>query len=936
VLTRIAQTLFVSFFVVLAAVPAQSRTHRHTSGARATIPAQLYFVPGPSPSTFAALTGSGSVLVSATSAVFSGAHHHNAVRFLGANAHATAQAGPPAQAKLNFYLGNDASAWRRGVATTQSVAFHDVYPGIDAVFHDNAGRIEYDFRLAPGADPSRIRIAFDGVGDLERTHAGALVERRHPGAILQQRPEAWQDNGTARHPVTAGVVLTSRNRIAFVLGAYDRSKPLILDPVLNAPSLVFSTYMGGTQYSGLDSVVVDALGNSYTTGWSDSPDYPVLPAGSSSFRGGSDDIVVSKFDPDGKLLFSTYIGGSAEDEAYVIAFDPNGNLLLTGETQSSNFPIYPAKVFQGTGTNIGDDTAFALKLDPNGNILGSTYIGGHTPNNACQDHFNEGFGIASDPSGNVYVVGQTCTTDFPTVNPIQKTVQGYYACFVTELDPSFGAAIYSTYLGGSTDDYCDAVTVDKNGDAFVTGGTLSSNLGTKGAYQPQFAGGSRSGDAFLAKLTPNGQSIAFYTYLGGSQDDEGLGITLDVNGNIYLTGYTQSVNFPVLNPMQATFGGGIGTMPDGNSAGDVFISELDPTGSKLLYSTYFGSSGLEAAYGIVVDSAGDIYVAGDTTSTDLKTTAGAVQATYGGGQDSFILELAPGGGSIKYLSYLGGSQIDGAYGFAVSSTGNIYLAGHTASANFPLANALNASLTGNEAGFLAMIGHPVQLAPVANAVTNGASFSNSLSPGQLATVFGQTLLTSKNYASNTPLPVTLAGLSVTVNGAPAPLLYADSQQVNFQIPWNTAPGTAQVVIESNAASSAPVSFTVSPTAPGIFTYGNNRAVAQNYPSGAINGPSAPIAAGGVITVYLTGVGPVTVPGSDGVPTPSGALSTATSAYSATLGGQNAPVSFLGLAPYYVGLAQANVSIPSGLAAGDYPLVITIGGAASNAPLVAVQ
>ncbi len=922
--------------VVFAGLPLAAMPHHRTTPARVTsLPAgasaNLVFEPGPSPSSYLAHTARGPALVSATGVTFPGARNRAALRLVGANAQAAGESGPPARAKLNFYLGNDRSKWRTGVATSESVSFHNVYPGIDVTYHDHGGQLEYDFHVAPGADPSLIRIALDGAGPLLATSSGAIVSGRHPDVVLQQQPEAWQNPGTRRQPVGSRAVVRGSNQIAFSLGRYNHSASLTIDP-----TLVFSTYLGGTQYTGIDSVVVDSQGNSYVTGWSDSPDYPVMPPGSSSFRGGDDDIVVSKFDPSGQLLFSTYIGGSGEDEAYIIAFDPSGNLLLTGETESTNFPVYPAKVFQGTGTALGSDVAFAVKLDSNGNLLAATYIGGHTPNNSCQSDYNEGFGIASDPSGNVYVAGQTCAVDFPTQNALQTSVQGSYACFIIELTPNLGSAVYSTYFGGNVNDYCNAIAVDSSGAAYVTGGTLSSNLATKGAYQNQFSGGSGSGDAFAAKIAPNGQYVAWYTYLGGPEDDDGEALTLDSAGDIFLTGYTQSRNFPVVNPLQAAFGGGNGTLPDGDDAGDVFISEIDPTGSKLLYSTFFGSSGLDVAYGITLDSAGDIYVAGATTSTDLKATAGAAQPTYGGNQDAFVLELAPGGGAVKYFTYFGGSQIDDGNGFTVSSAGNIYLTGNTASTNFPLANAINSSLTGNEAGFLTMIGSPVAASPVVNAVTNGASFTHDVEPGQLATVFGKTLLAGKYFASNLPLPTTLNGVSVTVNGLAAPLLYADPGQVNFQIPWETQTGQATVKLSNGNAASLASTFTVTQAAPGIFTYGNNRAVAQNYPSGALNGPNSPAGAGNVITVYLTGIGPVTVPGSDGVATPTTMLSTAPLPYSATVGGQGASITFLGLAPYFVGLAQANINIPTGLSPGDYPLVIAVNGVASNAPLVAVK
>ncbi len=902
--------------------------HRPASAATpAGFNRELLFAPGRSGASFLARTPRGVISVSPSGAAISIGARTTGIRFPGANPRAAAEPIAP-RAKFNFYLGNDPAAWRTAVPAAASVAFDNIYPGVDVLYHGARGSLEYDLRVAPGADPARLRIAIDAGGPLTVTSAGDVTAG---GAVVQKRPIAYQFVHGQRRDVPARAVLAGGNVIAFSLGAYDRSQPLILDPIL-----VFATYLGGNQYTGLESVAVDSSGNAYVAGWSDSTDFQTMPPGSTTFRGGYDDIVVSKFDPTGKLLLSSYIGGSSEDEAYAIALDPSGNLLLTGETESTNFPVYPAKVFQGTGTNLSEDTAFAVKLDANLNILAATYIGGHLNDNSCTADYNEGYGIASDPSGNVYVTGQTCVTDFPLQNALQSTIQGTYACFITELNPSLSAAIYSTYLGGTVSDYCNAIAVDSSGAAYVTGATFSSNLATKGAFQSQYGGGSSTGDAFIAKINPNGTGIAYYTYLGGSSDDSGEAILVDSSGDAYLTGFTDSRNFPVMNALQATYAGGTGALPSGAYAGDVFVAELNPTGSALLYSTYFGSSGDESGYNIVLDASGNIYVAGSTNSSNLKTTPDAVQPTFGGMQDAFVLEMSPGGASVKYLSYLGGSQIESGRGLAVGGSGNIYATGNTASADFHIVNAAITSLTGNEAGFVAMIGSPEQPSPVVNSVTNGASFSTAVSPGQLATVFGQTLLTTKNTASILPLPVSLAGISVTVNSIAAPLLYADSQQINFQIPWETAAGQATVVVTHGSATSLPVNFTVSAAAPGIFTYGNNRAVAQNYPSGELNGPSAPVSAGNVITVYLTGIGPVTIPGSDGVATPATAISKATLPFTAAMGGQLAPVSFLGLTPLFVGLAQANISVPTGLASGDYPLVISVGGVASNAPLVAVK
>lgn len=860
------------------------------------------------------------------------------IQIAGANPAARPEPGTALPGEIRYYIGNDPSKWRSGIRASDSVTYRGVYTGIDVMYHASGQQLEYDFRLVPGADAGAIHLVFTGAGRVHLAPDGSVAATS--GHILQRKPVAYQEIGGVRRPIAARAALAGTNRIAFVLGRYDHRRAVVIDPVL-----VYSTYLGGGDYDDANAAVqVDAAGNAYVAGWTVSTDFPVLPAASNVNHGGADDIFVSKFDPSGKLIFSSYFGGSGEDEAYAMAFDPSGNVLITGETESTNFPIYPSNAFQGIGKNNGDDTAFALKIDPNGKILASTFLGGSLQIPAGCSDLNEGYGIASDGAGNVYVTGETCATDFPLQSPIissiQSSIQGSRTCFVTELNPSLTAAVYSTYLGGSQTDSCSGIAVDSAGNAYVTGGTTSGGLATAGAFQTSYGGGSAVGDelygdAFIAKIKPAGAGLAYYTYLGGSVADEASGIAIDAAGDVYVAGWTQSRNFPVHNAFQAAFGGGQGELPSGDPAGDVFVAELDPSGGKLVYSSYFGSAALERAERVAVDSSGRLYVAGATNSKNLIATAGAVQSVFGGMQDAFLLTVAPAGTSVEYFSYLGGSGIDLAHGVAVSSSGNVYIAGQTQSSDFPLAQPFQKTLGGVQDAFVAMIGSPVTSGLEVNSVTNGASFGPAVAAGSLATIFAKTLVTNPTYASGNTLPGTLANVSVQVNGITAPLLYVDSKQINFQLPSGLQAGQAQVVVTSGSVSSASFPFTIGQAAPGIFVYGTNRAVAQNYPSYSLNTAANPVPAGGTVIVYLTGQGPVNNPVGDGVKAPGAPLSTATLPYSATVGGVNAPVTFLGLSPGFVGLSQADITIPQ-LSPGDYPLVVTIGGVASNSPVLSVH
>lgn len=854
------------------------------------------------------------------------------VRFLHADSKAASAPGARLPGRLNYYLGNDPSRWRTGIALFDSAGFENIYPGIGVRYHAPSSlassAIEYDFHLAPGANPGPIVIAFDSSAPLRAAPDGSLIAGN---VIVQKAPAAYQVLDGRRVDVPVRIVARGRNRFSFALGAHDSRAGVVIDPVL-----IYSTYLGGSGTDDGYAIRTDASGNVYVAGDTSTANFPVLAAPNQA--GGREDVFVSKFDSSGNLVFSTIIGGSGDDNPYDMDLDASGNILVTGTTLSTNFPVQ-ATAFQSTGYVTG--TAFALKLKPSGEFLAATYLGGRTaPSPYCPNNsYTDAYGISHDAAGNVYVVGQTCTPDYPTMQAIGTTLEGQSACFITELTPVLASAVYSTFLGGLNFDYCNTIAVDSVGDAYVAGGTGSQGLATPGAFQNQYAGGYEYGDGFVAKILAGGLKLFYYTYLGGLDEDSVERIAIDSAGDAYVTGFTQSPNFPVKNPIQPVYGGGA---PESSlaccEAGDAFVAEINPTGTGLIYSTFFGGAGLDEANGIAIDSAGNAYVAGATNSTNLTVTPNALQSTLGapGAQNGFIIEIAPQGASLEYSTYLGGSLTDTIWDIAANNAGTMYVAGSTSSYNFPLANAFQSKLLGTQNAFVAALGPPAPL--TIHSLTNGASFADApaVSPGSLATIFVSTGVAQQASASSTPLPVNLGGVSVTINGTSAPMVFVNSSQVNFQLPSGIPAGPATAVVANGAASSAPFDFTLSTAAPGIFTYGANQAVAQNYPSLAVNGPDTPAKIGGVAIVYLTGIGPVDNPVGDGLLTPGSPLSKATSSFSATIDQLNAPVAFLGLTPGFIGLAQANLTIPSTLKAGTYPLVITVNGFASNAALITVQ
>jgi hypothetical protein len=377
-------------------------------------------------------------------------------------------------------------------------------------------------------------------------------------------------------------------------------------------------------------------------------------------------FAVGNYDPKFRLTidpgYSTYLGGSGSDYGYGIAVDSSGNAYVVGHTtNSTNFPTQSP--FQGTYGG-GNYDAFVTRLNISGSALEySTYLGG--------SNWDEGFGIAVDSSGNAYVTGRTYSTNFPTQNPYQGTHGGGgLDAFVTKLNSAGSALSYSTYLGGSGDDGGFDIAVDSSGNAYVAGYTFSTNFPTQNPYQDSKGG---DVDAFVTRLNISGSTLEYSTYLGGSSYDYGIGIAVDSLGNTYVTGKTYSTNFPTQSPYQDSNGGGF----------DAFVTRLNISGSALSYSTYLGGSDYDYGFGIAVDSSGNTYVAGYTTSTNFPTQS-PYQGTFGGGySDTFVTKLNISGSALEYSTYLGGNSDDGGSSIAVDSSGNAYVVGHTASTNFP-------------------------------------------------------------------------------------------------------------------------------------------------------------------------------------------------------------------------------------------------------------
>jgi uncharacterized repeat protein (TIGR01451 family) len=578
----------------------------------------------------------------------------------------------------NYFVGSDRRTWRAGVPHYAKVEYRDVYPGVNLIYYGNQQQLEFDFVIEPGADPEQIALTFDGAKKLRIDDDGAAVLETGSGDIRLRRPLIYQDIAGTRNEIQGGYVLKDTQTIAFQLASYDREHPLVVDPVL-----VYSTYLGGSIADFASGIAVDQDGSAYIVGHTLSLDFPTTPSvqPSCSAYGDEtgtycDDVFVTKLSPDGtSIVYSTYLGGLAEDIGNGIAVDSTGSAYITGSTRSADFPTINAVQPVNRGDAVYFWETFVAKLSPDGAALAySTYLGGG-------DH-DFGNAIAIDPEGSAYVTGSTSSQNFPTVAPLQSWLNGGSDAYITKLTPDGSAFVYSTYVGNQSTDMGHAIAVDWEGvaiagetvvpeagfsnHAFVlklsgTGshvvyyrtlgvgaargiavdgtftyvtGTVVEGLEPVGALQPLPRGW---GEAFVAKLDPGGRSV-YATYLGGSDIDGGTAIAIGPDGSCIIAGITASTDFPTVNPLQG---------PGGDL--DIFIATINPQGTELLFSTYLGGTGRETdgmggerpGPSLAVHSSEpgtSMYVAGYTDSVDFPTAA-PVQAEKRGFVGAFVARI---------------------------------------------------------------------------------------------------------------------------------------------------------------------------------------------------------------------------------------------------------------------------------------------------------
>jgi len=580
---------------------------------------------------------------------------------------------------VNYFHGRDSAAWHTRIPMFASVSYQQIYPGIDLRFHGDNKQLEYDFVVAPGAKPEDIVMAYEGVERLTIDDNGDLIVKLTNGELVQKAPYIYQLIEGKRVEVAGAFRLINNtdnksSAYRFELAAYDHSLPLIIDPVLS-----YSSFLGGSNHDLGYDVAVNAAGEAYVVGVTLSLDFPVVNAYQATTTADYSDVFITRLNAAGNaLIYSTYLGGSDGDEGYAIAVDSSNNAYVTGRTSSSDFPLQGA--IQSIKTPEYDD-AFVAKLDPTGTmLLYSTYLGGNRDDMA-QD-------IAVDSTGNMYIAGNTRSHDFPTQNPLYTSADtgNNKDAFVVKLNASGSAYIYSTYLGGDSEDRCTGIAVDGSGNAYVTGWTESANFPTTAsAYSTTHVSEYKS--VYVTKIDAAGTQLLYSTYLSGLNDDIGYGIAVDSLENAYVVGATRSHDFPTVNPLY--------TAADTGNNNDAFVSKIDTLSSgisSLVYSTYLGGDNRDAGFAIAVNSAGDAFVTGVTRSLNFPAIGTPFQSTNGGDHDAFIANISSDGSQLLYSSYLGGSNADEGRGIAVDTAGNAYITGYTHSPDFPTASPYQAAL----------------------------------------------------------------------------------------------------------------------------------------------------------------------------------------------------------------------------------------------------
>ena len=576
------------------------------------------------------------------------------MRLLGSRAEAHITGEELLPGKVNYLLGNQPAAWRANLPTYRKVKYKNVYSGIDLLYYGTQRDLEYDFHVSPGADPGVISLGFEGVERVKIDSTGELIVQFASGKLIRQhKPLLYQDVDGVQQSVTGRFVMRGPTQVGFEVGPYDKTRTLVIDPVL-----IYATYFGGETDEATSGIAVDAAGSVYVAGsFVTSPSFPITPNAfqkTQNNQNGNGEVFVTKFTPDGSgIVYSTLLGGSSSDTSTGIGLDPSGNAYIVGWTSSADFPIRNA--FQTTLRGLPN--VFISKLNTTGSdLLYSSFLGGTSG-------FDFGADIAVDATGNAYITGDTTSANFPVTTGAFRTTlmlpggpgnnDGFVAKFNTNLSGT-ASLVYSSFCDVSAP-FSNSIDIDPAGNAYV------------------------AGESRVQKINASG-SAAVYTFTlpdaaaGSSTGLQATDIAVDSSGNAYVTGFTKSTGLTIVNGFQPAIAGG---------SFDGFLVKVNPAGTALVYSTYIGGQNLDVASGVAVDNSGNAYVVGDTSSIDFPTRDAFQNIKLGGagftGSDLFIAKIntnTNGSNSLVYSTLYGATNFDeAASGVVIDAQGNVYTTG---------------------------------------------------------------------------------------------------------------------------------------------------------------------------------------------------------------------------------------------------------------------
>jgi len=577
----------------------------------------------------------------------------------------------PSPSTVNYYRGNDPSRWQSGVPTFRKVVYKGLYEGVDLHTWGKRSGLKYEFHVAPGADWRQIVVRYEGIEGLAIDEKGALHVKTALGEMDDDAPVVYQEREGQRVDVAARFRLIDEHSYGFeISGALNASLPVVIDPYL-----AWGSYLGGSDTEYGRGVAIDNSGNCYLTGCTKSVDFPTTGGFDTSYGGGTNvgDVYVAKVTASGTLAWSSYLGGSNDDEGLGIGVDAAGNCYIAGCTMSADFPT-PGGFDTTFGGGQYENDAFIAKVTPSGALAWSSYLGGSRNDRA--------FAMAVDGSGTCYVTGDTESSDFPIVDGFDTSPGGNEDAFIAKVTSS-GTLAWSSYFGGTSNEEGWGIAADSNGNCYLSGFTTSSDLATPGAFDTTYGD---NGDAFVAKVTPSG-TLAWASYLGGSGFEWAYGkIAVDSAGNCYVNGTTQSSDFPTTGGFDTSLGG----------ASDAFVTKVTTDGA-LAWSSYLGGSGNEVAYCAATDAEGNCYLTGFTYSTDFPTPGGFCTQSDGSG---FLTKVAPGG-ELVWSTCLPGTGWG--FGVAADPIGTCYVTGHTSSSDFPATGGFDTSLGGTQDAFVVKV-----------------------------------------------------------------------------------------------------------------------------------------------------------------------------------------------------------------------------------------